>query len=214
MSDSLRPHGLQHARLPCPSPTPRACSNSCLLSQWCHPIILSSVIPFSSCLQTFPESGSFPVSQFFASGGQSVKTNRSRQSRTCAHLLLQELQSHNSLLNNYRQENVRSHRKKMPHIQGQRRNPSKTVGGAKSHLESNPIPARDAQKAQTKPCAHQDPETPQTLSQICLWAFEYLLQGHGSAVACRRGRGSGCSRPGSHSVWHKPFWRRSSLNPS
>ena len=72
VSDSLRPHGLQHARLPCPSPTPRACSNSCLLSRWCHPTISSSVIPFSSCLQSFPVSGSFPVSQFFASGGQSI----------------------------------------------------------------------------------------------------------------------------------------------
>ena len=59
MSDSLRSHGLQHARPPCPSPTPRVCPNSCPLSQWCHPIISSSVIPFSSCLQSFPVSGSF-----------------------------------------------------------------------------------------------------------------------------------------------------------
>ena len=59
VSDSLRPHGLQHARLPCPSPSPGACSNSCPLSQWCHPTISSSVIPFSSCLQSFPASGSF-----------------------------------------------------------------------------------------------------------------------------------------------------------
>ena len=72
VSASLRPHGLQHARLPCPSPTPGACSNSCLLSQWCHPTISSSVIPFSSCLQSFPASGSFPTSQFFTSGGQSI----------------------------------------------------------------------------------------------------------------------------------------------
>ena len=64
--------GLQYARLPCPSPTPRACSNPCPLSWWCHPTIPSSVIPFSSCLQSFPTSGSFPMSQFFASGGQSV----------------------------------------------------------------------------------------------------------------------------------------------
>ena len=95
------------------------------------------------------QSGSFPVSQFFASGGQSVKTNGRRQSRrTCAHLLLQELQNYNSLLNNYRQENVRSHQKKIPHIQGQRRSPSKTVGGAKSYLESKPIPSRDVQRTQ------------------------------------------------------------------
>ena len=77
MSDSLRPHGLQHARLPCPSPTPRACSNSCPSSRWWHPTILSSVIPFSSCLQSFPASESFPVSQFFTSGGQSVGTSAS-----------------------------------------------------------------------------------------------------------------------------------------
>ena len=72
MSDSLQPHGLQHARLPCSSLTPRACSNLCPLSQWCHPNISSSVIPFSSCLQSFPASGSFPMSQFFTSGGQSI----------------------------------------------------------------------------------------------------------------------------------------------
>ena len=68
VSDSLQPHGLQHARLPCPSPTPRACSNSCPSSWWYHPTISSSVLPFSSCLQSFPASGSFPMSQFFASG--------------------------------------------------------------------------------------------------------------------------------------------------
>ena len=62
VSDSLRPHGLQHGRLPCPSPTPGACSNSCPLSQWCHPTISSSVIPFFSCLLSFPASGFFPVS--------------------------------------------------------------------------------------------------------------------------------------------------------
>ena len=72
MSESLLSHGLQHARLPCPSPTPRAYSNSYPLNQWCHPTISSSVSPFSSCLQFFPASGSFPMSQFFASGGQSI----------------------------------------------------------------------------------------------------------------------------------------------
>ena len=77
MSNSLRPHGLQHARLPCPSPTPGTCSNSCPLSQWCHPTISCSVIPFSSCLQSFPASGSFPMSQFFASGGQSIGVSAS-----------------------------------------------------------------------------------------------------------------------------------------
>ena len=70
--DNLRPHGLQHARPPCSSPTPRAYSNSCPLSQWCHPTISSSVVPFSSCLQSFLASGSFQMSQFFTSGGQST----------------------------------------------------------------------------------------------------------------------------------------------
>ena len=69
---TLWPHGLQHARLPCPSPTPRAYSNSCPLSQRCHPTISSSVIPFSSHLQSFPASGSFPMSQFFSSSGQII----------------------------------------------------------------------------------------------------------------------------------------------
>ena len=77
MLDSLQPYGLQHARLPCPLPTPRACSNSCPLSLWCHPTISSSVIPFSSCLQSFPAAGSFPVSQFFTSGGQSIGVSAS-----------------------------------------------------------------------------------------------------------------------------------------
>ena len=75
VSDSLQPRGLQHARLPCPSQTPRACSNSCPSSQWCHPTISSSVIPFSFCLQSFPASGSSLRSQFFASGGQSIGTS-------------------------------------------------------------------------------------------------------------------------------------------
>ena len=71
------PHGLQHSRPPCPSPTPRVSSNSCPLSRWCHPTISSSVIPFSSCLQSFPASGSFPVSQLFASGGQNFGVSSS-----------------------------------------------------------------------------------------------------------------------------------------
>ena len=72
VSDSLWLHGMQHARLPCPSPTRRDCSNSYPLSQWGHPTISSSVIPFFSCLHSFPASGSFPRSQLFASGGQSI----------------------------------------------------------------------------------------------------------------------------------------------
>ena len=71
-SDSLKHHGLQHARLPCLSPSPRVYSNSCSSSHWCHPTISSSVIPFSSCPQSTPTSGSFPMSQFFILGGQSI----------------------------------------------------------------------------------------------------------------------------------------------
>ena len=72
VSDCLWPHGLQHTRPPCPSPTPRVYPNSCPLSRWCHPTISSSVVPFSSCPQPFPAPGSFPVSQLFTSGGQSI----------------------------------------------------------------------------------------------------------------------------------------------
>ena len=72
VSDSLWSHERQHARLPCPSPTPEACSNSCPSSRWCHLTISSFIVPLSSCLQSSPESGSFPVSQFFTSGGQST----------------------------------------------------------------------------------------------------------------------------------------------
>ena len=72
VSDSLQPHESQHARPPCPSPTPGVYSNSCPLSQWCHPAISSSVVPFSSCPQSIPESDSFPMSQIFAWGGQST----------------------------------------------------------------------------------------------------------------------------------------------
>ena len=77
MSDSLQSRGWQHTRLPCPSPTPKACSNSCPSSRGCHPTILSSAVPFSSHLQSFPASGSFPMSQFFASGGQSIGASAS-----------------------------------------------------------------------------------------------------------------------------------------
>ena len=72
VSDSLQPHELQHARPPCPSPTPRVHPNSCPSSRWCHPAISSSVVPFSSCCQSLPASESFPMSQLFAWGGQST----------------------------------------------------------------------------------------------------------------------------------------------
>ena len=77
VSNSLWPHELQHTRLPCPSLSPRACPNSCQLSWWCHPTISSSVIPFSSCLRSFPATGSFPMNQFFTSGGQSTGVSAS-----------------------------------------------------------------------------------------------------------------------------------------
>ena len=77
MSVSLRPREPQHARPPCPSPTPGVHLNPCPLSRWCHPTISSSVIPFSSCPQSFPASGSFPMSQLFASGGQSIGVSAS-----------------------------------------------------------------------------------------------------------------------------------------
>ena len=77
MSDSLRPHGLHHVRPPCPSQSPKVCSNSCPLSQWCQPTISSSVVPFSFCPQSFPASGSFPVSWLFTSGGQSIGASAS-----------------------------------------------------------------------------------------------------------------------------------------
>ena len=75
MSDSLQPRRLQHARLRCPSLSPGVCSNSCPLSQWWHPTMLSSVVPFTSCLQSFPASGSFPMSQLFTSSGQSIRAS-------------------------------------------------------------------------------------------------------------------------------------------
>ena len=77
MSYSLQPLGLEHSRLPCLSPSPGVCSNSCPSSQWCHPTISSSVIPFSTCLHSFPTSGSFPMSQPFASGIQNTRASAS-----------------------------------------------------------------------------------------------------------------------------------------
>ena len=74
---TLQPHGLQHTRLPCSSLSPGDCANPCPFSWWCHPTISSSVIPFSSCLQSFPASGSFPMSRLFASGGQSTGVSAS-----------------------------------------------------------------------------------------------------------------------------------------
>ena len=77
VSNALWPHGLQHARLPCPSPAPRAYSHSCPSCCWCHPAISFCVVPFSSCLQSFPASGSFQMNQFFSSGGHSIRASAS-----------------------------------------------------------------------------------------------------------------------------------------
>ena len=77
VSDSLWPHTLQHSRLPCPSLSPRACSNSCPSRRWCHPTISSSVVPFCSCPQSFPASGPFPIYQLFTSGGKSIGASAS-----------------------------------------------------------------------------------------------------------------------------------------
>ena len=111
----------------------------------------------------------------------------------CAHLLLRELQNYNSLLNNHWQENVGSHQKNISDFQGQRRSPSKMVGGTKSCLESNPIPARDAQRAQTN-LVHIGTQRPhrdwaRTVCECLLWRY-------GLAMACCRAMGSGYSRPG------------------
>ena len=97
-----------------------------------------------------------------------------------------KLYNYNSLLNSHHQENVGSHQKNILHIQGQRRSPKKVEGGAKSHLESNPICSRHPWRAQTKSCAYQ--ETPQRLSQTCLCMFEGLLWKYRSAMAYHRGR--------------------------
>ena len=110
--------------------------------------------------------------------------------RMCAHLLLWELQNYNSLLNNRQQENVRYHQKKIPHGQGHRRSPSKIVGGVKSHLESNPLPTRDTQRAQTNLCT-PGLRDPTATDQNCVWVSPVE-----TAVACCRGRGCGCSQPG------------------
>ena len=112
--------------------------------------------------------------------------------RPCAHLRLQELQNYNLLLNNYQLEKVGSHQKKILHIQDQRKSPSKMVGGVKSCLESNPFPARDAQRAQTNLVCTKTQRPPQRARTV----FECLLQRYRCAVACRRDRGSGAANLG------------------
>ena len=131
----------------------------------------------------------------------------------CAHLLLRELQNYNSLLSNCQQENVGSHQKNIPNSQGQRRSPSKTARGMKSHLEPNPIPTRDAQRAQTKPCVHQ--KSPKRLSQTCLWDLPLSVWVSPVEVQVSSGLPQR-QRPWMQQtwVWHKPSWRRSPLTTS
>ena len=95
-------------------------------------------------------------------------------------------------------------KKRYPTSKGKGEAPKKMVGGVKSHLESNPIPSRDAWRPQAEPCVYQYPEIPQRLSQTCLWVFECLLRRRGSSVTCHRDKCSGCIRPGSYTVCHKP----------
>ena len=105
-SDSLQPHGLQHTSLPCPSPTPGAYSNSCPLSRWCHPAISSSVIPFSSHLQSFQASGSFQISQFFASSGQRIGVSVSASDQISHSVLSNSLRPHELQHTNIHSKNV------------------------------------------------------------------------------------------------------------
>ena len=120
--------------------------------------------------------------------------------RMCAHLLLWELQNYNLLLNNYQQENVGSHQKKTPHIQGQSRSPSKMVGGETPHLESNPIPTRDTQRAQTRDPTATEPDLILSiwLSLVEVRVSSGWFQGQGLWVQ-------------QSWVWHQPSWRRSPL---
>ena len=104
-------------------------------------------------------------------------------------------------------------KKKIPHIQGQKKTPIKMVGGEKSHLESNPIPTRDTQRAQKKSLYASGSRDPTEIEPNLPLSVECLLQRRGSPVACYRDRGSGCSRPETRSMWHKPSWRRSPLAP-
>ena len=104
VSNSLRHHGLQHARPPCPSPTPRAYPDSCPSSQWCHPAISSSVVPFSSCLQSCPASGSFPMSQFFTSSAQSIGVSASASVLPMNLSRVNELSSKSGLIQYFNEE--------------------------------------------------------------------------------------------------------------
>ena len=131
----------------------------------------------------------------------------------CTHLLLLELQYCNSLLNNHWQENVGFCQKNIPDVQEQRISSNKKVGGMKLRLESNPIPARDSQMAQAIHCVHQDPETPQRLSDMLLNVWVSLAEARVSS-GLPWGEGLWLQQTWVTSVWHKPSWRRSSLVPA
>ena len=130
--------------------------------------------------------------------------SRWQSQRTCVHILLRELQNCKSLLNNHL-KNVGSHWKKIPIIQGQGRSPNKTVEGVKLHLESNPIPTRDAWRAQTKPWVHQSPETPQKTEWDLPLSVRESLWEHRSAAACHGDRGRGFGRHGSMACGINPL---------
>ena len=148
-----------------------------------------------SCVENPRDRGAWRASVYgVAQSRTQLKRLSSRSTRwsrrTCTHLLLWELQNYNSLLNNHWQENVGSHQKKIPHVQGQRRSHSKMVGGVKFCLESNPIPTGDTQRAQTKPCVHQ--ETPQRLSHTCL-CLSVFCRGTGQQCLATRGGALGAT---------------------
>ena len=167
VSDSLRPCGLPHARLPCPSPSPGACSNSCPLSQWCHSTISSSVVPFSSCLQSFPASGSFLMSQLFTSDGQSIKASASVLSMNIQGWFLLGLTGLISL-------QPKALYRVFSNTTGLEK---QSYGGHKQNL----VLIR----------------TYKRLNQTCLWVPRSLWQRCGSTVACCRVRGTEYNSPGS-----------------
>ena len=132
----------------------------------------------------------------------------------CTNVFLRGLQNCYSLLNTHWQEYVESHQKKdMWHPRTKEKTQQNCSKDKIAFIIKPHTCQRCSEDTQTKPCVHQDPETTQRLSQTCLWVFECLLQRHGSTVACHRDIASGCSRPGTSSLWHKPSWRRSPLAP-
>ena len=213
MSDSLRPHGPQHTRLPCPSPSPGACSNSCPLSRWCHPTISSSVVPLSSCLLSFKAPGSFPVSWLFPSGGQSIGLSAS------ASILPMNFQGwfplgltglisllSKGLSRVFFSAKIQSHQ---------------FFGAQPSVLSNSHIHtwllekpllwlhrlfwwSNGTNKILYAPGPRRKEQWPhKRVSQTFLWVFGSLWQRHESTVACCGDRDTD---------WHKSFWRRLPLS--